>query len=393
MDNTDIVTEIDGFLSKHECDELIDLINLHNKRSTVASSNGREVSELRTSKTCFLDPKNNLVNKIHTRISEYLNIPLEKGECLQGQLYEVGQYFKPHHDYFHDGISYDYNCLSSGNRTNTLIIYLNDNIDGGETNFPVLEKKIIPRTGKAVSWKNMQDGRGIPESIHEGCEVKNGKKYIITSWWRENKFDQTQDKKKREQISSKQYNTIYNNISELPKCTEKGYDIIKCPKETFDAIIYAYEQLKPFKKEEIYPQKDKIIYGQGITSEILPIDIVQNFAPRLLELFRPLSEQFCSKKLVGTGAYGIRSYLNGVSVIPHFDEMNSHHICSILIVDKNLNDAPDWPLTIFDGEEEHKVYAEVGDIIIFESARLEHGRIETFQGDFFRNMFFYYKFA
>ena len=35
----------------------------------------------------------------------------------------------------------------------------------------------------------MKNGQTIPEVLHEGVEVKKGKKYIITSWWRENKWD------------------------------------------------------------------------------------------------------------------------------------------------------------------------------------------------------------
>ena len=55
-----------------------------------------------------------------------------KGEALQGQLYEPGQYFKPHNDFF-SGAAYDMHCKASGNRTHTLMIYLNEDYKGGGT--------------------------------------------------------------------------------------------------------------------------------------------------------------------------------------------------------------------------------------------------------------------
>jgi len=49
-------------------------------------------------------------------------------------------FFKPHNDYF-SGSAYDKHCLQSGNRTFTLMIYLNDDFEGGGTNFPNMDLK------------------------------------------------------------------------------------------------------------------------------------------------------------------------------------------------------------------------------------------------------------
>ena len=153
-----ILTEIENFLSVDECNELIKLIDENNSPSTVVSYNrALEISDFRTSSTSSLDPNNELVIKIHNRISKFLKIPLTKAEKLQGQLYQPGQYFKAHHDYFHDGLSYNSQCLASGNRTNTFMIYLNEGMEGGETDFPLLGVKFKPKTGKAITWLNMEN--------------------------------------------------------------------------------------------------------------------------------------------------------------------------------------------------------------------------------------------
>ena len=125
-----------------------------------------------------------LIKDIHNRIAKELNLELVRGEALQGQLYEPGQYFKPHNDFF-TGPAYDMNCKASGNRTHTLMIYLNEDFKGGGTNFPSLGKQIVPQTGKAIWWYNIKDGEFQNQYLHEGVTVDEGKKYIVTSWWRE----------------------------------------------------------------------------------------------------------------------------------------------------------------------------------------------------------------
>ena len=43
---------------------------------------------------------NPVLLNLKKRISETLGLELNKGEAIQGQLYEPGQYFKPHNDFF-----------------------------------------------------------------------------------------------------------------------------------------------------------------------------------------------------------------------------------------------------------------------------------------------------
>ena len=113
----------------------------------------------------------------------------------------------------------------------------------------------------------------------------------------------------------------------------------------------------------------------------------------------PLHEQFSGQKLEPSMLYGIRSYKRGASLINHSDRIDTHHISSIIMVDKNLScgcrrkeEPEDWPLHIqsHDGEW-HKIYAEPGDMIIYESVACLHGRPDPFKGTFYRNFYVHYK--
>lgn len=181
--------EIKNFISKQDCDYIIDLINKNNYKSQVIGPEGKSIyAATRTSSTANLPISDDIVIKLKNKIADYLNIPVENGESLQGQMYNENEYFKPHFDAF-VGDSYKTHAGTAGNRTSTLMIYLNNDFVGGGTNFANLKKVICPEIGKAVTWKNIDENKTIiQDSMHEGMEVLFGVKYIITSWWRENKW-------------------------------------------------------------------------------------------------------------------------------------------------------------------------------------------------------------
>ena len=174
--------ELLNFLSEEECKQIIKMIDANHSQSKVEEG---KISELRTSSTAMLNEKDELVKQIHQKIANHLNLDIKHGESLQGQLYEVNQYYQPHHDY----ISNVATIQKSGNRTKTFMIYLNDDFRGGQTHFVNLNKTIKPKTGKAIYWDNIVHGELQTQYLHQGVAVAEGRKYIITSWWRENQCD------------------------------------------------------------------------------------------------------------------------------------------------------------------------------------------------------------
>ena len=132
---------------------------------------------------------NNIISQINQKIYNELNITKEFAEPTQGQLYEIGQEYKYHNDYFW-GSDVDKYCNVSGQRTYTCMIYLNDNFEGGETDFWYLGIKIKPKIGKAVFWKNSEGlGHENKGSLHAGSPVISGEKMIITKWFRQNELE------------------------------------------------------------------------------------------------------------------------------------------------------------------------------------------------------------
>jgi prolyl 4-hydroxylase len=174
-----------SFLSPEECGALCAMIEAEHQPSTITDDIG-DVA-FRTSSTCNLDHAHPLVAAIDGRLADLSGIDPVCGEPLQGQRYEVGQEFKAHTDYFEPtGVDFEDHTAVSGQRTWTMMAYLNDVPAGGGTRFLTTGKIHQPETGKLLIWCNLTpDGAVNPATLHHGMKVRKGRKYIITKWYRE----------------------------------------------------------------------------------------------------------------------------------------------------------------------------------------------------------------
>lgn len=174
-----------NFLEPELCAELMQLIDENRRPSTISDYNGDPV--FRTSETCDLSSDLAVTQEVDRRITEFAGLDPAHGEPLQGQRYEVGQEFKGHTDYFEPtGIDFEKFCSVAGQRTWTVMIYLNEVEAGGATRFKAIDKIIQPETGKLLAWSNLRpDGTPNPTTLHHAMKVRAGLKYVITKWFRE----------------------------------------------------------------------------------------------------------------------------------------------------------------------------------------------------------------
>ncbi|CAN4109802.1 unnamed protein product [Withania somnifera] len=196
-----------NFLSKEECEYLINLGKPHMKKSSVVdSATGKSTdSRVRTSSGTFLDRgQDKVVRTIEKRIADFTFIPVEHGEGLQILHYEVGQKYEPHYDYFSD----KFNTQHGGQRIATVLMYLSDVEEGGETVFPAAKGNfsavpwwnelsecgkgglsVKPKMGDALLfWSMKPDATLDPSSLHGGCPVIKGNKWSSTKWMRVHEY-------------------------------------------------------------------------------------------------------------------------------------------------------------------------------------------------------------
>lgn len=173
------------FLSPQECAELIQVMDGAWKPSTIADDIGME--NYRTSETCNIDSTIPVVAALEDRITALTGLNPLHGEPLQAQRYGVGQEFKEHTDYFEpDGPDFQRFCSKTGQRTWTVMIYLNEPEAGGVTYFKNLNMGVKPTGGTLLAWNNLTiAGQPNPFTLHHGMPVEQGTKYILTKWFRE----------------------------------------------------------------------------------------------------------------------------------------------------------------------------------------------------------------
>jgi prolyl 4-hydroxylase len=151
-----------------------------------------------------------VIAAIEDRIALHTAIPASHGEGLQVLHYAPGELYEPHFDSFHD----QHSTKNGGQRIATMLMYLSDVEEGGETVFPSSADKpgsvvnaapgsggagspcaragvaVAPRAGDALLFYSLTpDGRVDPKSLHGGCPVLRGDKWSATKWMRVGKFD------------------------------------------------------------------------------------------------------------------------------------------------------------------------------------------------------------
>jgi prolyl 4-hydroxylase len=125
--------------------------------------------------------ENPAVHALNRRLAAASATAVEQGEPLQVLRYRSGGEYRPHFDAI-PGFA--------NQRAMTMLVWLNDDYEEGETHFPAAGLKLKGRVGDAILFRNTgPDGRPDPASGHAGLPVTAGEKLIASRWIRERPFE------------------------------------------------------------------------------------------------------------------------------------------------------------------------------------------------------------
>ena len=102
----------------------------------------------------------------------------------------------------------------------------------------------------------------------------------------------------------------------------------------------------------------------------------------------PGEERWAGVALEPVALYGVRRYRTNAVLRMHVDRPRTHVISSIIHIANDLAPGQRWPLRIFSHDGTlHEVDFAPGEMVIYESARLVHGRPLALPGSRYANLF------
>ena len=158
---------IENFWEDEETAWVRDVAGAKLKRSEIVGQKGQSRSDgVRTSNGMFITDqehaRNTIITAARKRVAMLTNLQEENVEATQILRYEAGQRYQAHPDYF--STIYTEHLARGGQRVATLLSWLDDTTEGGETTFPMSSNpqdegrsyKVKPKKGDAIVFWNCE---------------------------------------------------------------------------------------------------------------------------------------------------------------------------------------------------------------------------------------------
>tara|TARA_R110000744_G_scaffold74055_1_gene148119 strand:+ start:724 stop:1437 length:714 start_codon:yes stop_codon:yes gene_type:complete len=170
----------------------------------------------------------------------------------------------------------------------------------------------------------------------------------------------------------------------IPTYTEKGFIKEKADPELVLEIQEFYQANKANGVLEKVPGGFVHDVAGHPASEV--VELPDKLREKIQQWLKPRAEEWAGVFLFPTYVYGLRVYTRGAVLDLHRDREETHIIGVVLNIAQQSE--VDWPLEIDDhAGKKHSLVMEPGELLLYESALLEHGRPEPFEGDSFVNVF------
>ena len=185
------ISIIDGFASSAECDWLIECGRHRLKRAMAYRKDaaGHSTVQTRTNTEADFTVVNTdlVLSLIRDRIAAAIGVATEFFEITKLLHYEPGQHFSLHADFLElNTPALVQEVEQHGQRVMTFLAYLNDDFEGGETDFPRIGLRHKGRRGDALLFSNV-DESGAPDyqTVHAGLPPASGVKWLLSQWVRD----------------------------------------------------------------------------------------------------------------------------------------------------------------------------------------------------------------
>jgi hypothetical protein len=188
------IAAVEGFASPEICDWLIERARPKLAPAKVydRETGGPRSENVRTNSECHFprDESDLVLLFLRARMASITELPVHAMEATAILHYLPGQEFLPHFDFLDtDSPGPAKDVAEHGQRVLTFLLCLNDEYEGGETEFPALGKRWKGRKGSALFFWNVEpDGTPDRRTAHAGLSPTRGEKWLLSQWIRGRPF-------------------------------------------------------------------------------------------------------------------------------------------------------------------------------------------------------------
>ena len=190
-------------------------------------------------------------------------------------------------------------------------------------------------------------------------------------------------------------NMNYDQPRNQHNYTKIGFKKLKLPDEVFSIISKFYENNKDKPHAENWPPGNTYTNHWDSPTEMISTEDgrLRGSGSALKNSIwngvKPILEEWTGHTLKPTSLYGIRIYHHGAILATHADRLPLVSSC-IINVDQDVNEP--WPIEVYDHDgKAHNVTLKPGEMVLYESHTVLHGRPTPLNGSFYANIFVHFE--
>mmetsp|Transcript_11890 Transcript_11890/g.17353 ORF Transcript_11890/g.17353 Transcript_11890/m.17353 type:complete len:475 (-) Transcript_11890:1397-2821(-) len=177
--------------------------------------------------------------------------------------------------------------------------------------------------------------------------------------------------------------------------TELGFKKIRTPPEVWKLIESFWEKNKDARGPENWPKGNTYTNHWDAPTHMISVDNQRlrgggsGLKQALWDAARDTIQEWTGQQLTQCSLYGVRIYTEGARLATHVDRLP---LVSSAIVNVAQDVDEPWPIEVIghDGKA-HNVTMEPGDMVLYESHSVLHGRPFPMKGRFYANLFIHFE--
>ncbi|KAL7555320.1 hypothetical protein ACHAWF_019006 [Thalassiosira exigua] len=202
----------------------------------------------------------------------------------------------------------------------------------------------------------------------------------------------------REKCDETEENRIHMNVRQPPSMvnyTDLGFKKVKCPERVFKGVKKFWENHKGHEEVEAWFEGNTYTNHWDSPTYMLNVSDAKlqgggsALTDRIKEVARHELERWTDQEVTPTSLYGVRKYTDGAVLATHVDRLPLV-LSAVLNVDQDVDEP--WPMELYghDGVA-YNVTLEPGEMLLYESHSVLHGRPFPLKGRHYANVFIHFE--